>query len=65
MPLPARLRQARCHALMDSIPFYLPINSSQFPVLMAVSTINADMAKKLLPCNEIHPVRQKNKEVWL
>lgn len=62
MPLSARLkRQARRHALVDGIPFYLPINSSQSPVLMAVFTINADKAKKLLPGDEIHPVRLGNK----
>ncbi len=45
------------HALVDGVPFQMPINCTRSPVLMAVFTIDADRAKRLLPGNEVHPLR--------
>jgi Acetoacetate decarboxylase (ADC) len=58
MTIPARVRRsAGRHALVDGIPFVLPVNSSNTPALMAAFTIDADRAAELLPGNELHPVR--------
>jgi hypothetical protein len=55
---PARLkRQAGRHALVDGIPFRLPVDSERTPALMAVFPIDADRAAELLPGNEVHPLR--------
>jgi len=50
-------RQTGRYALVDGIPFKMPVISKNAPVLMAVFTINADKAKELLPGNEIHLFR--------
>jgi hypothetical protein len=56
--IPARVRRsAGRHALVDGIPFVLPVNSSATPALVAAFTIDADRAAGLLPGNELHPVR--------
>ncbi|RMH62258.1 MAG: acetoacetate decarboxylase [Bacteroidetes bacterium] len=61
MPLPKRIRrQAGRHALVDGIPFQLPINSEQTPALMAGFPIDADRAAALMPGNELHPFRLWN-----
>lgn len=58
MGLPKRLlRQSDRHALVDGIPFRLPVNSDQSPALMAAFTIDADKAAALMPGNELHPFR--------
>ncbi len=58
MAQPARLdQQAGRWALVDSIPFQLPVLCRNSPALFAVFTINADKAAKLIPGNEIHPFR--------
>jgi acetoacetate decarboxylase len=58
MTIPARVRRsAGRHALVDGIPFVLPVNSSDTPALIAAFTIDADRAAELLPGNELHPVR--------
>ena len=58
MAIPARLRnQAGRYALVDGIPFQLPVSSQQSPALMAVFPINAEKAKALMPGHEIHPLR--------
>lgn len=58
MAIPARLRnQAGRYALVDGIPFQLPVSSQQSPALMAVFPINAEKAKTLMPGREIHPLR--------
>lgn len=55
---PRRLkRQAGRHALVDGIPFDLPVNSQETPALMAVFTIDAKRAAALLPGTEVHPMR--------
>jgi len=45
------------HALVDGIPFKLPIDSSDTPALMAAFPISANAAAKLIPGEEIQPVR--------
>lgn len=58
MRVPARLRrQQGRHALVDGIPFALPVNSEHTPALMAVFPIEAKAAGRLLPGDELHPVR--------
>jgi hypothetical protein len=58
MSIPKRLeRQAGRFALVDGIPFALPVNCDKSPALFAVFPINADKARALLPGNEIHPLR--------
>src|SRR5688572_14031570 len=59
---PRRLaRQAGRHALVDGIPFVLPVNSEKTPALMAAFPIDPNEAAKLIPGNEIHPLRLWNK----
>lgn len=58
MAVPARQKRlAGRHALVDGIPFDMPINSEQSPALMAVFSIDADAARRLIPGNEVHPMR--------
>jgi len=58
MGAPARLeRSTGRHALVDDIPFVLPVACSESPALFAVFRINADKAQSLLPGNELFPVR--------
>jgi hypothetical protein len=58
MAIPKRLkRQSGRYSRVDGIPFSLPINCDKSPALFAVFTINAEKAAKLLPGNEIHPLR--------
>lgn len=58
MTIPARVRRsAGRYALVDGIPFQLPVDSSDTPALMAAFTVDADRAADMLPGNELHPVR--------
>src|SRR5262249_9986686 len=58
MAIPRRLElQAGRFALVDGIPFELPVNCERSPALFAVFPINAEKAAALLPGNEIHPLR--------
>ncbi len=58
MALPRRLRQQTDrHALVDGIPFKLPVASVDSPALMVAFPINAQRAAELLPGNELHPLR--------
>jgi hypothetical protein len=58
MKVPARIeRQKGRHALVDGIPFALPVNSDQTPVLMAAFLVDPARAAQLLPGDELHPVR--------
>ena len=58
MGVPKRLlRLSNRHALVDGIPFRLPVNSEQSPALMAGFTIDCDKAATLMPGNELHPFR--------
>ena len=58
MGIPRRLKEERGRfALVDGIPFQLPVSTEKSPALMAAFSINADKAKALLPGNELHPFR--------
>lgn len=58
MRLPARLRrQAGRHALVDGIPFELPIDAERSRALMAAFPIDAERAAEALPGDELHPLR--------
>ena len=62
MGKPGRLdEQQGRHALVDGIPFQMPVYCRESPALMAVFSINADKARQLIPGNEIHPFRLWNK----
>jgi hypothetical protein len=64
MGQPARLdRQAGRWALVDGIPFQMPVYCRNSPALFAAFSINADKARKLIPGNEIYPFRLWNKGV--
>lgn len=57
MGVPGRLkRQVGRKALVDGIPFELPVASSESPALMAAFPVDMEAARKLLPGNELHPV---------
>ncbi|MCA1671963.1 MAG: acetoacetate decarboxylase family protein [Actinobacteria bacterium] len=45
------------HALVDGIPFQLPVNSADTPALIGAFPIDGDAAARLLPGGELHPVR--------
>jgi hypothetical protein len=56
--LPRRLeRYEGRHALVDGIPFTMPVDSRNTPALMAVFPISAQRAAGLLPGTEVHPMR--------
>lgn len=56
--IPRRIRRlSGRHALADGIPFHLPIDSSDSPALMAAFDIDAAAATRLLPGEELHPLR--------
>lgn len=58
MTIPKRIRNYEGRwALADGIPFHMPVNCTQSPVLMAIFTIDADKARALIPGNEVHPFR--------
>jgi hypothetical protein len=58
MAQPARLtQQAGRWALVDGIPFKLPVYCRNSPALFAVFTIDADKARQLIPGNEVYPFR--------
>jgi hypothetical protein len=62
MPLSRRLQeQAGRFALVDGIPFALPVRCHKSPALFAVFPINAEKARRLLPGNEVHPLRLRTK----
>lgn len=58
MMMPRRLRrESGRHALVDTIPFTLPVASRVSPALIAAFPIDADAAAAALPGREVHPVR--------
>jgi Acetoacetate decarboxylase (ADC) len=58
MRIPKRLeRQEGRFALVDGIPFALPINSEDSPSLMAIFSIDSRRAAELMPGDEVHPFR--------
>jgi Acetoacetate decarboxylase (ADC) len=61
MLIPGRIAQQHGRfALVDGIPFELPVVCQKSPVLMAAFTIDATKAEALLPGREIFPVRLWN-----
>ncbi|MDZ7690202.1 MAG: acetoacetate decarboxylase family protein [Balneolaceae bacterium] len=48
------------HALVDDIPYVMPVSCVDSPALMAGFQIDADKAKDFLPGNELHPFRLWN-----
>src|SRR3954452_21584585 len=44
-------------ALVDGIPFELPVDSRDTPALMAAFPVSAARAAELLPGEEVHPLR--------
>jgi hypothetical protein len=62
MGQPGRInQQAGRWALVDGIPFKMPVFCRNSPALFAVFKINAEKARKLIPGNEIWPMRLWNK----
>jgi hypothetical protein len=56
--VPRRQRRlAGRHATVDGIPFTMPVNSDRTPALMAAFPVDGDAAARLLPGDELHPVR--------
>jgi len=56
--VPRRQRRlAGRRAEVDGIPFMLPVNSEETPALMAAFPVDGDAAARLLPGDELHPVR--------
>jgi len=61
MILPARIQdQKGRYALVDNIPFEMPILCSKSPVMMAIFPIDADKAAELLPGNGVTPIKINN-----
>ena len=58
MAIPRRIKRlAGRHALVDGIPFQLPVASKASPALMAAFPIDAEKAQALIPGNEIQVLR--------
>jgi hypothetical protein len=58
MSIPRRQRRlAGRHALVDGIPFTMPVNSEHSPAFMVGFSIDGDRAAELLPGGEVHPLR--------
>jgi len=58
MAIPQRINKyTGRYSLVDGIPFQLPVKCEKCPVLMAVFTINAEKAARLMPGNEVFPFR--------
>jgi hypothetical protein len=56
-PVPRRQRRlAGRHALVDGIPFVLPVDSTDTPALMAAFPVDRRAAARLLPGGELHPL---------
>lgn len=56
--IPKRIKQYTGRfALVDGIPFKLPVAATNSPALMAIFPINAEKAKAFLPKTGIHPFR--------
>jgi hypothetical protein len=64
--IPRRIkRQSGRHALVDGIPFELPVNSDRTSALMAAFPVDPDRAGALLPGNELHAARLWGKALLL
>src|SRR6476620_5938579 len=66
MAVPKRVEQTSGrYALVDGIPFLLPVAAQGSPALMAAFSIDYDAAKGLLAGDEIHPLRLWRKGVLM
>lgn len=66
MTPPARLEhESGRHALVDTIPFTLPVASHDSPALIAAFSIDAHAAAQLLPGDEVHPLRMSSDRALL
>lgn len=66
MGRPRRLElQAGRHSLVDGIPFQLPVASEKSPALMAAFPVDAEVARSLIPGNEIHLLHWGNRAFLL
>ncbi|MET9023266.1 acetoacetate decarboxylase family protein [Actinopolymorpha sp. NPDC004070] len=60
-PVPRRQRrEAGRHALVDGVPFVMPVDSRGTPSMMAAFSIDGRAAAAKLPGDELHPVRLAN-----
>ena len=56
--IPRRIkRETGRYALVDGIPFQMPVHVKSSPALMVIYTIDADKAQALMPGDEIHALR--------
>jgi hypothetical protein len=66
MMRPRRLkREAGRYALVDGIPFEMPVNSDRMQALMAAFSIDPQRARELLPGDELHPMRLLRRGILL
>lgn len=66
MPIPRRSRrQEGTHALVDAIPFRMPVRTSGSQAFLAAFTIDATKAAALMPGRELHPYRIWNRALLL
>ena len=62
MRVPSRVTEdAGRYALVDGIPFHLPVSCTNSPALFAVFSIDPNKARALFPGKEIHPFRLWNR----
>jgi hypothetical protein len=61
MGIPQRIKNyTGRYALVDDVPFTMPVATENSPALMAAFLCDYDKANKLLPGNELHPVKYFN-----
>jgi hypothetical protein len=61
MGIPKRIKNySNRYALVDDIPYNLPVEATESPALMAGFFCDYEEAKTLMPGNEIHPVKYMN-----
>jgi len=66
MSVPKRIRDYEGrYAMVDGITFKLPVSATQSPALMAGFFCDYEQAKKMLPGNELHPVKVFGKAVFM
>jgi len=58
-------RETGRHALVDSIPFTMPVGSTAAAALVAAFPIDAGKARALIGSNEVHPLKLWNKGLLL
>lgn len=64
MLIPRRVKWTQGQfSMVDGIPFRMPVASRNTPMLIAAFSIDADKARAILPCGELHPFRLWNRGV--